>query len=106
MPTPSSMSAETRYSADPVFLDLTIQGPLADSEQLRGFLAVAGGELEGLGDVELLDLVERSADELAWAGGARFERAWSRGREVFGQVVSVEDSVGVDDDHALDRVLE
>ena len=78
------MSAEKRRSADPIFLDLTIQGPLADAEQFRGFLAVAGGELEGLGDVELLDFIERSADELARAGGPGFQRARRGGREILG----------------------
>ena len=32
---------------------------------LGGFLAVAAGELEGLGDVVLLDLLERLADQVA-----------------------------------------
>ncbi len=30
-------------SADAIFLDLPIQRPLADAEELRGFLAVAEG---------------------------------------------------------------
>ena len=60
-------------SADPVFLDLPIQGPLADAQELGGLLAVALGELQGLGDVVLLDLVERAADQVL--GARRLGRA-------------------------------
>lgn len=56
---------------DPVFLDLAIERPLADAERLGGFLAVAAGELQGLGDVVPLDLLEAPADEGGDAGRRR-----------------------------------
>ena len=86
------------------FLELAVERPLADAEQPGGFLAVAAGELQGLGDVVLLDLLDRLADQGVDAGGPVAPAA-GRGRlEVLGQVVDVEHAVGVDHDHALDGV--
>jgi hypothetical protein len=79
-----------RTSPDRVFLDLPIEGPLADPEQPGGLLAVAVGELEGLGDVVLLDLLERPADRCAGAEPASAGAARGGGLEVLGEVVEVE----------------
>src|SRR4051812_25332625 len=50
--------------ADAVLLDLAVERPLADAEELGGLLAIAAGQLEGLGDVIAFDLLERAPDQV------------------------------------------
>src|SRR5262249_35724652 len=54
--------------ADLVFLDLAIECPLADSQEPGRFFTVAAAELEGLGDVVFLDVLQRLPDQAIDAG--------------------------------------
>src|SRR5262249_13179450 len=50
-------------------LDDSIERPLPDAQHAGGLLAVAVGQLKRLGDVVALDLIERTADQVARASG-------------------------------------
>src|SRR5262249_39376898 len=76
-------------SADPVLLELAVERPLTDAEEPGGFLAVAGGQLEGLGNVVLLDRFQRLADQGVDAGVSLAPTGRCRLLEIFRQVVDV-----------------
>ena len=54
----------------------------------------------------LFDFLERFSDQRIDAGGPVAPAAGRDGLKVFGQVVQVEPAVGVDHDHAFDRVFQ
>src|SRR5262245_6717282 len=93
------------WSARVVFLQLSVESPLADAQNPGGFFAVASLDLEGLGDVVSLDLVHRPAEQRHRAAGGGFGRG-RNALQVFGEVIDIEYAVRVDDHHALDRVLQ
>ena len=66
----------------PVLLDFPIQRPLADSQHVGGFFAVAGGEAEGFGDEEFFEFLERLADHGRERGGRTLGRRGRRRRPV------------------------
>ena len=57
----TTATTDKTRSAEPVLFELAVQGPLADPEELGGLLAVPAGELEGLADGLLLELLKQLA---------------------------------------------
>src|ERR1700733_8675530 len=108
--TPRGQTKTVSVVLETVLFDLAVQRAFAHAQELGRFLAFAFGQLERAVDVIAFDFVQGAANQRVAAGdgghASRVAVAAGEHGDFVGQVVDVQQAVGIKHDHPLDAVAE
>src|SRR5580698_3178092 len=108
--TPRGKTKRISVVLETVLFDLAVQRAFAHAQELGRFLAFAFRQLQRAVDVIAFDFVQRAANQRVAAGdgghAGRVAIAAGQHGDFIGQVVHVQQTVGIEHDHPLDGVAE